>query len=219
MSRVTALVVLLTTFGSAAFAADLHRADQAPGDAAAVEKGKTLYMMCAGCHGMEGEGKVGVAPRLNSPNYLAAAPNEFFSETLKKGRTGTNMAAFGANMPEEDVAAITAYIRSWQTEEGVELDESPLTGSVEQGEKLWVDICSTCHGRSGAGYSEAGSGTGIGRADFLDVTSDGFLRAIMKSGKDGTKMRSFSTDSPISVADLTDEEIDSIIQYLRANAW
>ncbi|MCP4804276.1 MAG: c-type cytochrome [Proteobacteria bacterium] len=219
MSRVTALVVLLTTFGSAAFAADLHRADQAPGDAAAVEKGKQLFAMCAGCHGADGEGKVGVAPRLNSPNYLAAAPNEFFSETLKTGRTGTNMAAFGASMPDEDVAAITSYIRSWQTEAGLDLDESPLTGSVADGEKIWIDICKTCHGAGGAGYSEAGSGTGIGRADFLNVSSDGFLRAIMKEGKDGTKMRSFSTDSPIAVADLTDEEIDSIIQYLRANAW
>lgn len=212
-------LTLLLAGGLVALAGDIHRDDQTPGTEAQIEKGSQLYMMCAGCHGMEGEGKVGVAPRLNSTNYLAVAPNSLFEETLKKGRAGTNMVAFGATMADEDVQAITAFIRSWQTTQGVELDESELKGSVADGEALYADICSRCHGRSGAGYSEAGSGTGIGRSDFLNVSSDGFLRAVIKDGKDNTQMRSFSTDSPVSVADLTDEEIDSIIQYLRANAW
>ena len=212
-------LTLLLAGSLVALAGDIHRDDQAPGTAEQVQKGQQLYAMCGGCHGMEGEGRVGVAPRLNSTNYLAAAPNSFFSETLVKGREGTNMVAFGASMSEDDVQAVTAYIRSWQTTQGVELDESELKGSVGEGQQLWNDVCSRCHGRSGAGYSEAGSGTGIGRTDFLDVTSDGFLRALIKDGKDNTQMRSFSTDSPVAVADLTDEEIDSIIQYLRANAW
>jgi cytochrome c oxidase cbb3-type subunit III len=212
---------LFATLGSTpAWAADsIHRPDQTPGSAEQIAQGKTAYAMCAGCHGMEGEGRVGVAPRLNSKNYLAAAPNDFFAETIKKGRAGTNMIAFGAAMQPEQVDALVAYIRDWQTEKGVSLDQTPLTGTVEQGTKLWADICSRCHGMSAAGYSEAGSGTGIGRKDFLDVSSDGFLRALIKTGKDNTPMRSFSEDSPVTVADLTSEEIDSIIKYLRSNAW
>lgn len=216
--RWLALSFFLGSLGPLALAAQL-RDDQAAGSADAVAAGQAAFAMCAGCHGQDGHGVIGVGPRLNSTNYLAAAPNSFFEDTLKKGRAGTNMVAFGASMPQEQVDALVAYIRSWQTTDGIELDESPLTGSTEEGEQVWNDICSRCHGRSGAGYSEAGSGTGIGRADFLDVASNGFLRAVVKNGKDNTQMKSFSTDSPISVADLTDQQIDSVIKYLRANAW
>lgn len=213
------LAILALTVATAAGAGEIHRDDQTAGTPEQVELGKSVFAMCAGCHGTEGQGVIGVGPRLNSTNYLAVAPNSFFKETLKTGRAGTNMVAFGAGMPEENVDAVVAYIRSWQTTQGVELDESPLKGTVEQGETIYMDICSRCHGKSGAGYSESGSGTGIGRSDFLNVSSDGFLRAVITEGKDNTQMRSFSTDSPVAVADLTDEEIDAVIQYLRANAW
>ena len=194
-----------------------YRDDQAPGTAEQVAAGRAMYAMCAGCHGTQGEGVVGVAPRLNSPNYLAAASNEFFKETLLEGRPGTNMVAFGASLPPEQVDNLVAYIRSWQSTPSATLNEAPLSGDLETGERLYLDICTRCHGRSAAGYS--GSGTGIGRKAFLDAASDGFLRAVIREGKDNTPMRSFSDDSPMAVADLSDDELDSIIKYLRANAW
>ena len=116
-------------------------------------------------------------------------------------------------------AAVVAYIRSWQQTDGVELDESELKSDMATGERVYKDICSRCHGRSGAGYLEAGSGTGIGRKAFLDQASNGMLRAVIKNGKDNTAMRPFDNKSPVSVADLTAEEIDSVIAYLRAKAW
>ncbi len=221
MTRIRSIAAAAALLLSGAASADdsMYRADQAPGTPEQVEAGKAAFAMCAACHGMEAEGKVGVAPRLNSSNYLAVAPNDFFKQTLMKGRTGTNMAPLGAGMPPEQVDAIIAYIRSLQDKPGVQLDDSPLKGDVATGEKLWNDICVRCHGKAGAGYSEAGSGTGIGRKDFLDVASDGFLRAVIRLGKDNTPMRSFSDDSPVAIANLSDAEIDSIIQYLRANAW
>ncbi len=219
MKRFSLLLIAAAFAVPPVIAAEIHRADQAPGAAEEVELGKQLYAMCAGCHGPDGEGQVGIAPAFNSQNYLAAASNDFFKETLVKGRAGTNMVAFGAGMPDENVDALVSYIRSLQTVPGIELDESPLKGDVETGEEYYRAICATCHGRSGAGYSELSSGTGIGRVDFLNVASDGFIRATVKHGKDNTQMRSFSTGSPVAVADLTDEQIDSIIQYLRANAW
>jgi hypothetical protein len=45
------------------------------------------------------------------------------------------------------------------------------------------------------------------------------LRGIIKNGKDNTAMRPFDKKSPVAVANLTDEEIDSIILHLRKNAW
>ena len=195
------------------------RDDQKPGTEDQVRLGKEKFAMCAGCHGAEGEGRVGMAPRLNSPSYLSVVSNEFLKRTIMEGRTGTNMAPLGQTMKPEEVDALVAYIRTWQTKDGVPLDESELKGDMATGEKLYRDICSRCHGQSGAGYSEAGSGTGIGREAFLSQASDGILRALIKNGKDNTAMRPFDAKSPVAVANLSDEEIDSIIQYLRAKAW
>lgn len=203
-----------------AVAADgLYRADQSPGDAEQIARGKASFAMCVGCHGPNGEGQVGVGPNINSTNYLATASNELLTRTITEGRVGTNMIAWGPALQESGIADVVAFLRSWQTTPGVELNEEPLSGDIDTGEKLYGDICATCHGRNGAGYSELGSGTGVGRAAFLGMATDGFLREIIKSGKDNTPMRPFAEDSPVAVANLTDEEIDSIIMYLRKTAW
>ncbi len=217
-ARTLALIAMFML--PAAVSADgIYRADQSPGDADQIARGKASYAMCVGCHGADGEGQIGVGPRINSANYLAAASNELLTKTITEGRVGTNMIAWGASLQDSGVADVVAYVRSWQTTQGVELDESPLEGDVDTGDKLYGDICATCHGRNGAGYSELGSGTGVGRAAFLSMATDGFLREIIKSGKDNTPMRPFAEDSPVAVANLTDQEIDSIILYLRKTAW
>lgn len=210
-----ALILLPATVG----ADGIYRADQAPGTAEQIARGKASFAMCVGCHGPTGEGQIGVGPNISSTNYLATASNDLLTKTISEGRVGTNMIPWGATLQESGVADMVAFLRSWQTTQGVELDESPLRGDEATGEKLYGEICATCHGRNGAGYSELGSGTGVGRAAFLGMATDGFLRQIIKDGKDNTAMRPFSKTSPVAVANLTDDEIDGIIKYLRANAW
>jgi mono/diheme cytochrome c family protein len=214
------LLAVGTAFMSVALAGSVnHREDQAPGTKAQVERGKQLFAACGGCHGAEGEGRVAMAPRLNSDSYLAVVGNEFLTQTIREGRAGTNMIPWGKAQTPEDTAAVVAFIRNWQASDGVELDQSELKGDLAVGERVYRDICSRCHGRSGAGYLEAGSGTGIGRKAFLDQASNGMLRAIVAKGKDNTAMRPFDAKSPVAVANLTPEEIDSVIAYLRKNAW
>jgi mono/diheme cytochrome c family protein len=197
----------------------VYRPDQTPGDDAQVQRGKASFMMCIGCHGMNGEGQIGVGPRINSANYIAIAPNDLLTRTITEGRTGTNMIAWGPILQEKGVADVVAFMRSWQTGPGVTLDESPLKSGTADGSDIYFRICASCHGRNGAGYSELGSGTGIGRAAFLSMASNGFLRQVIKDGKDNTPMRPFAEGAPTAVANLTDEEIDAVIQYLRTSAW
>lgn len=188
-------------------------------DPATVTKGKALFTACGACHGMQGEGRQGMGPRLNSDSFLAAASDDFLVRTISQGRAGTTMIPWGTTLKEDDIQSLVAYIRSLNPTPTARLDESPLNGDVTRGSELYGTICAACHGKSGAGYQETANGTGIGRAAFLNSVSNGFLRYIIKHGKSGTQMRPFDKDSKVAVANLTDQQVDDVIAYLRSESW
>ena len=184
-----------------------------------VKLGAEKFAACAGCHGLHAEGRVGIAPRLASETFLSAASDRMLVETITAGRPGTTMIPWGASMKRGEIEAIVAWLRSKAPSEPARLDDSALAGDVETGQHLFRTICATCHGRSGAGYQESGSGTGIGRKAFLGAATNGFLRHVIKHGKSNTQMRAFAKGAPTAVADLDDKEIESVIAYLRTSAW
>lgn len=181
-------------------------------------KGETLFATCAGCHGPEAQGKVGQAPRLNSQTFLAAASDNYLFNTIKHGRPGTTMIPWGGTYNDEEIKDIVVYLRHEHQTKPAELDRSPLKGDVETGKKLFADICAACHGVHGAGFQETAVGTGIGRKGFVARATNGFIRYILEHGKSGTAMRPMH-GAKTSVANLSEKEIDSIIQYLRETAW
>ncbi len=184
-----------------------------------TELGKATFGMCMGCHGVDAAGRVGIGPRIASKTYLAAASDDFLAKTIKKGRSATTMIPWEKVLNDQQVEAVIAYLRSLEPVEPAVLDESELEGVVENGERIFRAVCSGCHGRSGAGYQETANGTGIGRKAFLDSASNGFIRYIVSYGKSQTKMRGFASKNITAVANLSDQEIEDTIAYLRANAW
>jgi rhodanese-related sulfurtransferase/cytochrome c553 len=81
-----------------------------PGDA---ERGSELYRSeCARCHGERGEGTSAVS--LSNPRFLASASDAFLQHAIREGREGTEMVAYGGHLPPEEIAALTAYIRTWE---------------------------------------------------------------------------------------------------------
>jgi cbb3-type cytochrome c oxidase subunit III len=184
-----------------------------------VEQGRNLFTQCIACHGKGGEGTVGLGPRLNSESFLAAASDDFLVRTITKGRAGTTMIPWGQAMSQDDIYALVAYIRSWQDVRPAALNEDPLQGDESRGQALFANICSGCHGRNGAGYQETANGTGILRAAFLSDVSNGYLRYIIQYGKSQTKMKGFREESRVAVANLSGQQIDDVITYLRRNAW
>lgn len=81
--------------------------------------GARLYAAsCASCHGENGEGREG--PALANARFLATATDTFLVETIRRGRRGTSMPAFGAPSPQHqllddrDIAAIVGLIRTWE---------------------------------------------------------------------------------------------------------
>ncbi len=184
-----------------------------------AEKGKMAFQKCATCHGSKAEGRVGMAPSLASRSFLEAATDQMLLTTMARGRLGTTMVPFSSALSLEEMKSIVAFLRNMNPTKPAKLDESPLKGDVKRGMKTYRTICSGCHGRSGAGYMESGAGTGIGRKAFLETVSNGFLRYVIKEGKTGTMMRPFTKERAAAVADLTDQQIEDVLAFLRDRAW
>jgi cytochrome c oxidase cbb3-type subunit 3 len=184
-----------------------------------LKRGKAAFGACMGCHGEKAEGRIGIGPRLASKTFLEASSDIFLVNTIKNGRAGTTMTAWGTSYSNQQIESVVAYIRSLQPSDPGTLNEGPLAGDPVEGEGHYRAICATCHGRNGGGYMETSNGTGIGRKVFLDGATDGFIRYIANSGKSHTKMRGFGEKDPMAVANLTEKQVDDVIAHLRKNAW
>lgn len=182
-----------------------------------TKKGKELFEQnCMGCHQESATGKPGFAPSLSNKEFLSIASTDFLTNTIKDGREGTGMPPW-KQLGDEDISAIVAYLQSLSPTAGTRVaavnSQPPAKGDVHAGKVMFAEVCSNCHGDAGVGYEAGGSGTGIGRPGFLSKASDGYIRTIIKEGRSNTKMRPFT--SPSGLANLTDQEIDNIIAYLR----
>jgi mono/diheme cytochrome c family protein len=105
----------LLDFTSALPSVSGSRADwkKSSGDPA---RGQFLYEKnCAGCHGDNGDGKLG--PALANAGFQKVASEDFIAITIVRGRTGTPMPSFGrdsANYPRlsaEEVLDIAAFVK------------------------------------------------------------------------------------------------------------
>jgi mono/diheme cytochrome c family protein len=208
----------------AALASSTALADPTPmrtydSSAERIAMGQQTFAMCGSCHGPDGRGRVGMGPSLVSSSFLAAASDDLLTRTITKGRAGTAMIPWGAVLNDEQVASVVVYLRSLEPAPAAELDESKLRGVADDGRVTFESICVACHGRAGGGYLESANGTGIGRKAFLSEVSNGYLRYVIANGKTGTPMRPFSANSAVAVANLTSQQIEDVIAFLRSQAW
>jgi len=184
-----------------------------------LQEGEALFVEnCEVCHQADAIGLPGFAPSLTNPELLASASDTFLEGTIRDGREDTGMPPF-AHLGRRDVQAIVAYLRAHTSgpNRAEEVDAEPEAhGDPRLGEQWYNNICSTCHGVDGDGYDAGGTGTAIGLPGFLDKASDGFIRETIKHGRSNTRMLAFQ--GPAGLANLTDEEIDDIIVYLRGLA-
>ena len=76
--------------------------------------GEDLYRIrCMSCHGDKGQGGVGL--NLRNPVVQKAADPEFLAITVRDGRDGTPMAAFGKNgvgLRDQDIVDVITYVRT-----------------------------------------------------------------------------------------------------------
>ena len=187
---------------------------------------ETLFRQnCAGCHGREG--KLGPAPPLNDPLFLAIVPAETLVETITNGRPGTPMPAFdrrhGGQLTTEQIQILADGLKpEWEGNrppiENVPAyltdaaNEGMTSGNLERGAQLFAKACANCHGADGKGTGDGELPGAINDPEFLALISNQTLRRIIITGRHDLGMPSFSgTDgrdadfkplTPIDVATL-----------------
>ena len=79
---------------------------------ALADKGKTRFMACAACHGMDGKGNQMIgAPNLTDNIWLYGGSKRAVTETLTYGRNGV-MPAFNKTLGDDKIHVVSAYIYS-----------------------------------------------------------------------------------------------------------
>ncbi len=77
-----------------------------------VARGEKVYAAnCAACHQANGKGLPPAFPGLDG-SKIAKGPKEGHLDIVIKGKAGTAMAAFGAQLSDTDIAAVVAYERN-----------------------------------------------------------------------------------------------------------
>ncbi len=184
---------------------------------AVLKLGKELLEEnCEVCHQADAIGEPGVAPSLTNAELLSISSDKFLMGTIRDGRGDTGMPPF-AHLGRKKVRAIVAYLRSHAIgpNQAEAVDSDPdAHGDPRLGKQWYNYICSTCHGVSGDGYEAGGTGTAVGLPGFLNKVSDGFIRETIKKGRSNTRMLAFQ--GPEGLANLSNQEIDDIIVYLRS---
>jgi len=176
----------------------------------AVRGGELYGRMCAVCHGAVGEGYVAdQAPRLAQPDFLSSVSDDYLRAAIANGRRGTTMSAWarikGGPLNQADIDAVVLFIRGWQKEPNLRLDERPLKGDARVGAELFDAQCAKCHGVRGVG----GPQLQLAGAELLSNASNGFLRAAIRRGRPGTPMPPFE-------ATLGPQGVEDVIAALRS---
>lgn len=171
---------------------------------------------CAFCHGDFGEGGINPAnpdliiSPISTAEYLYTRDDTTLRAIVNRGQPDLGMSpfglAFGGPLDEEEVGAIVAFIRAWQTDPPVELppeiQRAPLLPSADQ---VYAQFCSQCHGATG----EGGIGPEFQSDEFHATKTDDQLVESIDSGHRATAMIAWGQV-------LTAEQIEELVAYIRS---
>lgn len=181
---------------------------------------ETLYgTFCAACHGSKGQGmryaSMAAFPAIGSEGFLRLASDELITETIRRGRPGRRMPAWGGpggTLSDEEIAALAAHLREMA---GDVRQETPgtidLSGAdVARGSTLYAAHCAGCHGKAG----EGAEGPSLASPVFLELASDWFVVETILRGRPGTSMEGFATPSTTRPM-LTRDDAIAIAAHIR----
>ncbi len=177
-----------------------------------LQVGREVYAKyCTLCHGPTAEGYAADnAPSLVSQTFLETASDKFLHDSIARGRPGTAMGGYGAEiggpLSAQQVDAIVALLRS-RGVPTLQVAVRPAQGNPAVGELLYNAKCVECHGTVG----QRMNAVHLFNPQLLRSADDGFLRHAIERGRPGTRMQAFA-------GVLSTEQIDAILVYLRKTA-
>jgi putative heme-binding domain-containing protein len=135
--RVNHSVAILLLVPAGAWA---QAANNPPDTEAAAGGGAAFRPYCTPCHGVRGEG--GRGPDLTRGVYSVGDKDADLFRTIANGVPGTEMPGFAADLRDEDITRIVAFIRSIARH-----DAAGIPGDRVNGEKLFWEKggCGACH--------------------------------------------------------------------------
>lgn len=182
-----------------------------------ADKGKSLYMTCATCHGQNGEGmKTLNAPALAGQEayYLRQQLDNFRTNkrgTHPKDPFGAQMVPFAKTLSSETIGDVIAYI---QTMPEPTLEHTVEGGDVAKGEAYYNMICGACHGSGAKGIESLNSPRLTGLQDwYIERQLHNFqdsIRGVHPDDKFGAQMQAIAVD----IQD--DETIADLIAYFNS---
>ena len=178
--------------------------------AADSEAGKSKSVLCAGCHGVDGNSVNGVWPKLagQHASYLIKQIREFKDGT----REDPVMKGMVAALTDADIENLAAYF------EEQKINASPFDKDLlEQGEAIYrggiaetsVPACIACH---------APSGDGNGPAAFPSLKSQHveYTIAQLKKFRDGSRSNDTGKMMRNVAARMLDREMAAVAAYIAA---
>ncbi len=184
--------------------------------------GETLYgTFCAACHGPRGQGMrypgMVAFPAIGHPDFLRLVSDEFIRETVRRGRPGRRMPAWGeleGGLRPAEIDAVIAWLREMAGGVAHIPDPRParwVKAAPGGGAALYRANCAACHGERGEGKE----GTALDNRVLLGTATDTYLVETIRRGRSGTAMPAFGDPSPVRRL-LSAEEIESIVVHIRA---
>jgi mono/diheme cytochrome c family protein len=206
---------LLTNEQLDALVAYTIAASQGTGPAAG---GKLYATNCASCHGRFGEGGPNPARPtttimpISSAEFLKPRDNVTLHAIISQGQMDQGMPPFGSanggQLSDDDIDAIIAFMRQWQTNPPVAVAPTATPAATSQpslnGAQLFVGVCARCHGDQGQGDQGPALNTAQDQARYDDAA----LADIITKGRKGTVMIGWG-------AILSADQVQQLVKYVR----
>jgi len=185
---------------------------EVPSSSSTALAGPEIYAnLCAQCHGPNGEG--GIGPTLAGTEFQAANTDEAIFDTINLGHKATAMIGWGEILSAEQIQELVKFIRQFKPVDELQATSVPATFSAVM--KIFEAKCIVCHGTMG-GWD------GTTYTSIINSGDNG--PAVLPGDVDGSllaqKLLGTQTIGGIMppVAKLTEAEIQTVIEWIRAGA-
>lgn len=196
-----------------------------------VARGEELFREkgCRGCHKLDGVGGdlgkvldgIGSRARAYFPMKNVVGERTIYTwlkQHFDDPRRIVPESQMRAFLAEEESDLLTTYVLTFTSEQmprNYMLIKNVVT-PTGSGESLYRMYCIACHSDGKVSiYDEIFQRTipAIRNPAFLRTIDDGYLKKIIREGRQGTQMTAWKVDA----AGLTDQEIDRIVEYVTTD--